>query len=294
MLFAKICSVLLLILTFCLMLLGAFVHVTGSSLACPDWPLCFGSLMPEMVGGVAIEHSHRLLAATVGMFTILLVMATGSKRSQDGRTFVLSCLALAFVIFQGLLGGLTVIYQLPTAVSTAHLALSMIFFALILWITLRLFFKINFQYIEIKRDLLLKRYLNFVLGAIYLQIVLGALVRHTGSASACPDIPFCYGSLWPSALNAMGQLHMAHRIFGVISALLIISTAIIIKKSDPENRIMGFLSFNACLLVMTQIILGALNVISGFAIPIAIAHLAVAILILASMLSLCYFRSYRE
>src|SRR5690348_558407 len=62
----------LVVLIFGLLLLGGIVHNTGSSLACPDWPTCYGSLMPKMEGGVAIEHSHRLFAATVGLLTIVL------------------------------------------------------------------------------------------------------------------------------------------------------------------------------------------------------------------------------
>ena len=62
------------LLTFALVTLGGVVHNTESSLACPDWPLCFGQVMPEMEGGVAIEHSHRLLATLVVLGVLLLVL----------------------------------------------------------------------------------------------------------------------------------------------------------------------------------------------------------------------------
>src|SRR3989338_3395179 len=117
-----------LIMTFFLLILGAVVHNTGSSLACPDWPLCFGEIFPEMRGGVAIEHGHRLTAAVVGLLTILMTLLFYFRRPQDRQLQRLSLAALGLVIFQGILGGLTVIYKLPTLISTAHLGLSMIFF----------------------------------------------------------------------------------------------------------------------------------------------------------------------
>ena len=95
-------------LTFCLVLLGGLVHNTRSSLACPDWPLCFGRLFPKMEGGVLVEHSHRLLATAVGILTIAL--ATFLWREGRGR---LGLVAIALVVFQGILGGITVRLRLP-------------------------------------------------------------------------------------------------------------------------------------------------------------------------------------
>src|SRR3989338_3199350 len=113
---------LLLVLVFLLLLMGGLVHNTGSSLACPDWPLCYGSLLPEMTGGVEIEHSHRLMATAVGLVTVILALLIWKRRKGDRELRQMAMAAVVLVVVQGLLGGITVLYQLPHLVSISHLA----------------------------------------------------------------------------------------------------------------------------------------------------------------------------
>ena len=122
--------------TLCLITLGGYVHNTGASLACPDWRLCYGQVMPVMTGGVLIEHSHRMLGSLVGFVSILILFFSRKQFGKKSRVVKFTWIALAMVILQGLLGGLTVIYKLPTLVSTSHLSLSMIYLStLVIFIT---------------------------------------------------------------------------------------------------------------------------------------------------------------
>src|SRR5436190_12971859 len=112
--------------TYLLILIGGLVHGTGSSLACPDWPTCYGSLMPKMEGGVLVEHSHRLAAGTVVIMTLVLAgmltataTATGSRDAKLRALRPFGWLAVGLVFMQALLGGITVILRLPTPLSTA-------------------------------------------------------------------------------------------------------------------------------------------------------------------------------
>src|SRR5947199_411468 len=102
--------------TFVLLFVGGLVTSTGSGLAVPDWPLSFGQVFPPMVGGVLFEHGHRLVAALVGCLTLVLALwiAIGEPRPMVRAA---GLLALFAVVLQGVLGGVTVLYKLPLAVS---------------------------------------------------------------------------------------------------------------------------------------------------------------------------------
>ncbi|HEX5037089.1 MAG TPA: COX15/CtaA family protein [bacterium] len=263
-------------LIFCLILLGGVVHNTGSSLACPDWPTCYGSLMPEMKGGVAIEHSHRLAAASVGLLTIVLSALLYKKRKN---LQALGFFAVFLVIFQGVLGGVTVLLRLPTAVSTAHLATSFIFLAVILYIAWKT---------ETPRPATRTTGAGWVKAAavlVYAQSVLGAFMRHTGAGLVCPEIPFCYGSLWPAHMPPIVLLHMAHRWMGVVAALAVLPLPFIVRGGDGRVR---FLSNVAPLLVLIQVGLGLASVWTQLGIVSVTAHLGMAALLWSVLISLVF------
>jgi cytochrome c oxidase assembly protein subunit 15 len=121
-------AVLVAVCTLFLVVAGASVTSNGAGLSVPDWPLSFGKLMPEMKGGVFYEHGHRMVATAVGMLVIGLVFWLW--RSEPRRWLCwLGSAALAAVIVQGVLGGLTVLYKLPKPVSIAHACLAQLFFS---------------------------------------------------------------------------------------------------------------------------------------------------------------------
>lgn len=181
--------------TFLLIIAGALVTSNDAGLSVPDWPTSFGSLykIPKLVGGVKFEHTHRMIAQGAGLLTIILVIWTA--RSEKRRWLRnLAYAALGTVIAQGVLGGITVLYYLPPAVSSAHAALAQTFFCIAVIIAM----VTGRQWIEeqprVEFDQRRPSLFTLTLVSIfvlYIQLTLGAMFRHHGL------------SWWPHVLNAV-------------------------------------------------------------------------------------------
>lgn len=269
------------LLTFSLILLGGIVHGTDSSLACPDWPLCYGTLFPEMKGNIAVEHGHRLLAAMVGLLTIILAVFLRKEFPENRGLHRLGLAALFLVIFQGVLGGITVLYKLSDLVSTAHLGMSMIFFSTLLLIVLTLRSPKSFSEAR-KGTPPSTQFIKLMIALLFLQILLGAFVRHSGSGLLCPDIPMCYGSWWP--IDSWGrQIHMLHRLMAVVLLLLSIPLPFLYWKisDDLTKAVLSAIP----LLLLSQTALGILSIQMLLGLIPLTAHLAIAVLLLGSLMT---------
>lgn len=171
--------------TFCLIIAGALVTSNEAGLSVPDWPLSYGQLMPPMIGGIFYEHGHRMIASFVGLLTIVLA-AWLWKAETPGWVKKLGLAALGTVIAQGVLGGLTVIFLLPVAISVSHACLAQLFFCMI--VSLAWFTSPSWQR---RRDELgprspdagapsLRALCLTANVAVFLQLMMGAALRHKG------------------------------------------------------------------------------------------------------------------
>jgi heme A synthase len=261
--------------TFVLLILGNLVHATQSGLACPDWPQCFGTFFPPMVGHVLFEHGHRLFATLVGMLTIVLAALVWRAKPAGHAARSLATGAIGLVIWQGVLGGMTVRMKLPDAVSTAHLATSMAFFSLVLWTV----FRTRPATADVKLSRGLQRAIGWTALLVYAQIVLGALVRHTDSGLACTRL-VCWTGGWQVAL------HMAHRVLAFVVAAAVIGVSLATIRAAKENALARLLALVAPGLVVVQIFLGVMSVMTAIEVGTVTAHMATGALLLGTMVSM--------
>jgi heme A synthase len=271
------------------LLVGCLVHGTGSSLACPDWPLCFGSALPKMENGVQYEHSHRLVATAVGLLTIALAVLLHRRRAEDPRGARLGYLAVGLVCWQGTLGGITVLLRLPLLVTMAHLTTSMVFFCLMTLIAIRRVGKVGKSDDAGKGEealATLRPWVGVAAAGTLLQIILGGLVRHTASGLACFGIPLCNGELWPSHYGA--HLHMTHRLFAVALGTFVVGVAVAVRRRAP-GTLVARLALGAIALVLVQITLGVLSVYSLLALLPVTLHLGVAALLLVCNVAVFHY-----
>jgi len=271
--------------TGCLLFIGGLVTSTGSALAVPDWPLSFGQVFPRMTGGVLFEHGHRLAASTVGVLTVIL--AIWLVRAEPRRWVRrLGVAALVAVIAQGALGGLTVLLKLPVAVSVAHAGVAEIFFCLTVTIAL----VTSRGWLEAAerpagRGAPSLATLGAVtVGVVYCQILIGALMRHSGAGLAIPDFPLSFGRLVPPLDSRLVLYAYAHRVGAAAVSVCVLWTAgrILRRHTDVPGLVVPALLLVA--LLAFQIFLGAAIVWTRKAVMPTTTHVVSGALILATSL----------
>lgn len=269
--------------TLVLIFVGALVTSTGSGLAVPDWPLSFGQVFPPMIGGVLFEHGHRLVAACVGLLTVTLMVLLAQWEPRAWVRWLARGAVLA-VLLQGTLGGVTVLLRLPLAVSVAHACLAQAFLCLV--VALAVCTAPGWQtrpasWVEQKQPAL-RILAAITAGMVYLQLILGALMRHMGAGLAIPDFPLAFGRLLPPLDSAAVVLHFGHRLGALVLALCVGWTvARILSQYCAERRLLR----PALLLVglvLLQLTLGALTIWTRRAVLPMTAHVAVGAAVLAT------------
>ena len=266
--------------TLALLFLGSVVHATESSLACPDWPTCFGTMVPAMEGGVFWEHLHRLVA---GGLVLMFGLATWlAWRSAERRWIIRACWAgIALLIVQSVFGGLTVIWELPDAVSTTHLGLAFLFLTLAAVLAAATSPRRADRppiSDEVRRTL---RGLGTGAAAlVFLQSLLGGAVRHTDAGLACGRGLLCNGGLLPPAWTHAVGIQWLHRALGfvVLAAVAWLAVAVVRKGAPAFVR---RAAWTAVALVVGQVVLGFLSTWTILAVTPVSLHTLLAASLLA-------------
>ena len=273
--------------TILLILAGSFVTSTDSGLSVPDWPTTYGWNMftfplSKMVGGVFYEHGHRLIASAVGVLTIgLAVWLWLADRRRWMRW--LGVAALGAIVAQGVLGGLTVLFFLPPAVSTAHAGLAEIFFCITVAIAVCTSASWNAAASPVD-DSRLRSIATLTTSVIYAQILIGAVMRHTGAGLAIPDFPWMFGHVVPDHWSTRIAVHFAHRTGALVAAIAVLSTAAYIWRRHTDRVELANPALKLVILTVFQVTLGALTVLTHRQVWINSLHVVCGALVLTTSL----------
>lgn len=308
------------ILTFCVVVLGAYVRLSDAGLGCPDWPGCYGHLtvpQSETARAHAVktfpdkplethkawkEMVHRYFAGTLGLLILALCITAWRNRRKFSAPVVLPTLLLGVVAFQAALGMWTVTLLLKPAVVSAHLIGGMTTLALLTWLAHRRFGSIPSIYGVNFNEL--RPWARLGLVIIALQIFLGGWTSSNYAALACADFPMCQGSWLPPmdfanafhmvrelgqtadgaqlSLAALTAIHWTHRLGALVTFLFLGFLAFRTLRTPG----LGLLGAQIGGLLVLQVGLGISNVAFSLPLPVAVAHNAVAALLLISLVVL--------
>ncbi len=313
-------------LAFVVVVMGAYVRLSDAGLGCPDWPGCYGRLLPsELPPELARnaepsyvdrpfeqpkawkEMSHRYAAGALGALIMLIAVVSYRRRHTD-LPLTLPAVLVGLVIFQGVLGMWTVTLLLKPLIVTLHLLGGMTTLLLLWWLTLsgnRSAGDADTSSVRVGA--------SWVLAVVYLQIALGGWTSSNYAALACTDFPTCHGRWWPAmdfgegftlwrglGVNyefgvletpARTAIHVTHRLGAILTAVGAgwLAFRCLTHRDTRLQRAGGAVA----LALVVQITLGISNVRLGLPLPVAVAHNAGAALLLLGVATVLYFAGRR-
>jgi len=295
------------VLTLFLILLGALVKSTESGLSVPDWPTTYGKFMfsyplNKMVGGIKYEHTHRMLASIVGLFTFILMIWLLCIKNLSVWVKRLGIFAFLAVVAQGILGGLTVLFFLPVWLSTFHGVLAQTFFLIVIFIAYALSIE-QHQRWNMEEESYNPRVLRvaiLLMVMIYIQLIIGNIMRHTQSGLAVPDWPSMgwtflptFDQAWLNRINAwrfennldpvnMVQIgiHLFHRFCALLILVNILWFNNIAYKECLDRPLVLKTLYWLNIAVMLQITLGISTVLTHKEVYTTTLHVTIGAIVL--------------
>lgn len=263
------------------------MRVTGSGLGCPDWPLCHGGIIPPLDGPTLIEYSHRLMASVVSLLVIVITLATWRSYRKDRWILVTASLSLCLLVWQVLLGGLTVLMELPAEAILAHLATAEALVAAIVvtYVIARFPLVVGQQ-----RSFGSPRGIPFLLifcTALlsYGLLLSGSYVTVSGASAACGSHwPLCQGQVLP--FSFLSGAHILHRLLAIIAGALAFAVLVTTWRKRQEQRGLAWLSLWIFVLLLLQVFVGAMNLWLGLPMAARALHLSLGTVIWMSLVAL--------
>ena len=255
---------------FLLVIIGGVVRVTGSGLGCPDWPLCYGKILPPAEYTAIIEYTHRFVASViVGPLVLATAVVALARHRHNRRVWIPAAISVPLLIVQGLLGGVTVLTELPGGVVALHLATAEALLAVCLLLMVASFRTPIMPVVAPGPASTGKtggdRYQRWALAgalSVYAVIITGALVTAMDATTACFTWPLCQGQAFP--MHHLTAVHMFHRY--VVLALGLVLCYAVWRCARGPGRSKGLrrLAWATLAAFIVQIVVGAATVWMNF------------------------------
>jgi cytochrome c oxidase assembly protein subunit 15 len=308
------------LLALCVVVLGGYTRLSNSGLGCPDWPGCFGHIAPTGatsdyasaadVRKAWTEMIHRYAASTLGLVIVVIAALSIRARREPGVSVGFALALLALVVFQGILGMLTVTWLLKPLIVTGHLLGGLTTFALLWWLWLSM--RARARLVDgvsvltgnrlVENGAQARLSAGLALAALAIQVFLGGWTSSNYAAVACPDLPRCQNQWIPDAdfkdafvlwrglgINYAGgvlehparvAIHFTHRVGALVATILLLLAALTaLRGLGREARWAGLAVLLALVL---QLSIGIFMVLRAFPLPLAAAHNAGAALLVGA------------
>lgn len=256
--------------TYFLMVWGNLVSSTGSGLACPDWPLCHGTITPPMHPDIILEWGHRVLAAITGSLIIATVVASWKKSKENPLLRKVLRNLIILLPIQIVLGGITVKLGLSVIASTIHLLIATTLFSFLILIASVQTFGEDLKPATPAPKL--SRLGKSALVGLVIQLLLGGIVRHGHAGLACPNFPGCLEGFLPIPFSMQGLFAFSHRWWGILLIGLFAHLMIAAKKQAPALKGLATLIAGVSI---AQILLGILTVTTALHTHVRATHAAI-------------------
>ncbi len=292
----RILAIVTAISSYLVILLGVLVTTTGSGRGCGNsWPFCHGQIIPGTlsIAGV-IEYGHRILSSADGFLILILTLGTWVLYRKDFRAKLFAFLSLLFVVIQGALGAVTVVFEGTLALNwilSVHFGLSLIALASVVLLTIRLFQLGRTNTSDAKTSVMVARGTQVLFWglAVYTYIVVytGALVEHTGAVAACGyNLPGC-GSTYLPGLNSLAGIQVLHRYAAGLLWFGVLAAVIVVVRHYRERRDLVQAVWWAFALISLQAASGIVNVLTTGQMLAALIHTTLISIFFSVLCYLC-------
>ena len=245
-------------LALALAVLGSWVRINGAGMTCPDWPLCRGSLVPALIGGVVLEWTHRAIALTVGFVIVAAFVAGWRVRRQIAGVVPTLFVLVAVFALQVTVGGITIHEANSPRSVMLHWAVAMVLLATLLILAMLAFTapRAGSGVPAIRNGAPVPALVVAALCA-YVTMCIGSFVSSSGAGLACATFPSCDGTLTGSTTPQL--LQMLHRFAASAYVVAALGAAAIAAQSGMA-RVRAW-AFAGAALALLQVALGIANVV---------------------------------